>query len=92
MRTSRSQPPALMGVGPGYASFRELLYYERKRCMLVSTKLVAEFSRACAPLAARPLISATHPPHAIREVTLVDTPQAGRTGQVVRLQPPQPLL
>src|SRR5215207_9564537 len=43
------------------AAFREDLYQEAKRCMLVLTKPMADFSRGCAHPAMRPPISATHP-------------------------------
>jgi hypothetical protein len=43
---------------------RRFISYEDKRCMLVSAKWVADFSRGCAHPEARALISTTPPPTA----------------------------
>jgi hypothetical protein len=55
------------------------------------TKLQTDFSRACATSAARPLISATHPPLTIRELTPANASRSQRdgAGRVGRL--PRPL-
>ena len=43
------------------AKFAGFTYQEDKRCMLVSLKLVADFSRGCARPPMQPPIPATHP-------------------------------
>jgi hypothetical protein len=50
---------------------RKITSDEGKRCMLVTAKTGADFSRGCAPPAIRPRIPATHSPHSsIRESRL----------------------
>jgi hypothetical protein len=53
VRTSEDAVPAKFAVDP---------YGEYKRCMLVSSKPGADFSRGCAHPATPPRISTTHPP------------------------------
>src|SRR5215203_1144738 len=52
--------------------FTCFIYKGAKRCMLVSMKPGADFSRGCAHPAMQPLISATHSPTPLHELTQAD--------------------
>ena len=51
------------------AKFAESIYQEDKRCMLVSLRVGADFSRGCASMRLGYILLATHPHPGIRELS-----------------------